>query len=135
MSKINQIQQAILSLGAGAYQKLMDAYLLKKYRFDNIMPLGSHVGTDKTTKGVPDSFVRCKNGKYILIAHGTVGNNSFDKVKSDIQACLNTSKTGIDIDEIEQIICCHTSTNFTPGQIKELCSLFSDVILAGIAVV
>lgn len=133
MSKINQIQQAILSLGAGAYQKLMDAYLLKKYRFDNIMPLGSHVGTDKTTKGVPDSFVRCKNGKYVLIAHGTVGNNSFDKVKSDIQACLNTSKTGIDIDEIEQIICCHTSTNFTPGQIKELCSLFSDVILAGIA--
>lgn len=27
MSKINQIQTAILSLGSGAYQKLMDSYL------------------------------------------------------------------------------------------------------------
>lgn len=26
MSKINQIQTAILSLGSGAYQKLMDSY-------------------------------------------------------------------------------------------------------------
>ena len=37
MSKINQIQQAILSLGAGAYQKMMDAYLLKKFKYDNII--------------------------------------------------------------------------------------------------
>lgn len=133
MSKINQIQQAILSLGAGAYQKMMDAYLLKKFKYDNIMPLGSHTGTDKTTKGVPDSFVRCGNGKFVLISHGTVGNHSFDKVKADIQACLEPEKTGICVEEIEQIICCHTSTNFTPGQIKELCSLFSDVVLIGLA--
>ena len=133
MSKINQIQQAILSLGGGAYQKLMDAYLLKRYKFENIMPLGSHVGTDKTTKGVPDSFVRCENEKFILISHGTVGNHSFDKVKADILACLKTEKTGIGVEDIEQIICCHTSTNFTPGQIKELCSLFSNVVLIGLA--
>lgn len=133
MSKINQIQQAILSLGSGAYQKLMDAYLLKKYRFENIMPLGSHTGTDKTTKGVPDSFVRCKNQKFILISHGTVGNHSVDKVKADIKACLNAEKTGIAVQEIERIICCHTSTNFTPGQIKEICSMFSDVTLIGLA--
>lgn len=133
MSKINQIQQAILSLGAGAYQKLMDEYLLKRYKFENIMPLGSHAGTDKTTKGVPDSFVRCENEKFILISHGTVGNHSFDKVKADIQACLNTEKTGIGIEDIELIICCHTSTNFTPGQIKELCSLFPNVVLIGLA--
>lgn len=133
MSKINQIQQAILSLGAGAYQKLMDAYLLKRFKYENIMPLGSHVGTDKTTKGVPDSFVRCDNGKFVLISHGTVGDHSFDKVKADIQACLKSEKTGIGIEEIEKIICCHTSTNFTPGQIKELCSLFPDVVLIGLA--
>ena len=39
MSKINQIQTAILSLGSGAYQKLMDSYVMKKYGFSNIMPL------------------------------------------------------------------------------------------------
>ena len=97
MSKINQIQQAILSLGAGAYQKLMDAYLFKRYRYENIMPLGSHIGTDKTTKGIPDSFVMCENKKFILISYGTVGNNSFKKVKADmltlfwrIASCVET---------------------------------------------
>ena len=50
MSKINQIQTAILSLGSGAYQKLMDSYVMKKYGFSNIMPLGSHSGTNKVTK-------------------------------------------------------------------------------------
>ena len=133
MSKINQIQQAILSLGAGAYQKLMDAYLFKRYRYENIMPLGSHIGTDKTTKGIPDSFVMCENKKFILISYGTVGSNSFKKVKADIQECLKPKKTKISVEEIEQIVCCHTSTNFTPGQIKELCSLFSNVLLIGIA--
>ena len=41
MSKINQIQAAILSLDPGAYQKLMDSYIMRKYGFSNIMPLGS----------------------------------------------------------------------------------------------
>lgn len=136
MSKINDIQKAILSLGAGAYQKMMDAYLYRKYGFDNIMsfmPLGSHSGTDKTTRGVPDSHVMCNNGKFILISHGTVETNAFSKVKADIQACLEAEKTGINVNSIERIICCHTSTNFTPGQIKELCSLFADVVLVGLA--
>jgi hypothetical protein len=80
MSKINQIQTAILSLDPGAYQKLMDAYILKKYDFSNITPLGSHSGTNKTTKGTPDSFVRCEDGHFILIAHGTVGDHTFRKI-------------------------------------------------------
>ena len=37
MSKINQIQAAILSLDPGAYQKLMDSYIMRKYGFSNIM--------------------------------------------------------------------------------------------------
>lgn len=69
MSKINQIQAAILSLDPGAYQKLMDSYIMRKYGFSNIMPLGSHSGTNKVTKGTPDSFVQCTDGRFILIAH------------------------------------------------------------------
>ena len=132
MSKINQIQGAILSLDPGAYQKLMDNYIMRKYGFSNIMPLGSHSGTNKTTKGTPDSFVRCEDGRFILIAHGTVGTHSFSKVESDILACLDVSKTGIAAKEIAQIICCHTSTNFTPGQIKDLCSHFENTSLIGL---
>ena len=118
MSKINQIQTAILSLDPGAYQKLMDSYVMKKYGFSNIMPLGSHSGTNKVTKGTPDSFVQCADGRFILIAHGSVGNHAYNKVKADILSCLDTAKTGIPIEDISQIICCHTSTNFTPGQVK-----------------
>lgn len=132
MSKINQIQTAILSLDPGAYQKLMDSYVMKKYGFSNIMPLGSHSGTNKVTKGTPDSFVRCADGRFILIAHGSVENHAYNKVKADILSCLDTAKTGIPIEDISQIICCHTSTNFTPGQVKELCSYFENTILIGL---
>lgn len=132
MSKINQIQAAILSLDPGAYQKLMDSYVMKKYGFSNIMPLGSHSGTNKVTKGTPDSFVQCSDGHFILIAHGSVGNHAYDKVKTDILSCLDTAKTGIPVEDISQIICCHTSTNFTPGQVKKLCSYFENTILIGL---
>lgn len=132
MSKLNQIQDSVLRLGAGAYQKLMDSYIMKKYGFNNIHPLGSHSGTDKTTKGTPDSYVRLDNGRFILIAHGTVGNNTFAKVESDIINCLDGSKTGIQVEDIEQIICCHTSTNFSPGQMKSLCSHFENTTLIGL---
>lgn len=132
MSKINQIQAAILSIDPGAYQKLMDSYVMKKYGFSNIMPLGSHSGTNKVTKGTPDSFVQCADGRFILIAHGSVGNHAYNKVEADILSCLDTAKTGIPIEDISQIICCHTSTNFTPGQIKKLCSYFENTILIGL---
>lgn len=132
MSKINQIQAAILSLDPGAYQKLMDSYVMKKYGFSNIMPLGSHSGTNKVTKGTPDSFVQCADGRFILIAHGSVGNHAYNKVEADILSCLDTAKTGIPIEDISQIICCHTSTNFTPEQVKKLCSYFENTILIGL---
>ena len=131
MTKINQIEQAIIALSPGAFQKLMDEYLIKKYHFENYTPYGSHTGTDKTTQGTPDSYVNCANGKKILIQHGSVG-KAFSKVKDDLLDCLNPEKTGIPVEEIEQIICCHTSTNFSPGQTAELESLFENIIIIGL---
>ncbi|MEG0835979.1 MAG: ATP-binding protein, partial [Christensenellaceae bacterium] len=133
MTKINQIQSAILSLGPGAYQKLMDAYLVKKFGFDNISTYGSHDGTDKTTRGTPDSFVLCEDGRFILMAYGTVGNNAFAKIEADIVACLDEKKTRIQTGDIKRIIACHTSTNLSPGQVKRLCSHFPDTILVGLS--
>ncbi|NLM20846.1 MAG: hypothetical protein GX207_03760 [Peptococcaceae bacterium] len=131
MSKINQVQTAIRQLSGGAYQKLMDVYLYKRFGFDNITPLGSHTGTDKTTKGTPDSYVRLNNGKFILIAYGSVSEEPYEKIEKDILACLNSSKTGIDVSDIEQIICCHTSTNLSPGQYKQLYSHFPNTLVIG----
>lgn len=58
MSKINAIQHEIIQLDGGSFQKLFDAYLYKKYNFKNIEPLGVQSGTNKTTKGTPDSFTK-----------------------------------------------------------------------------
>lgn len=83
MSKINIIQNAIKEMEGGSFQKLFDAYLFKKYNFKNIQTLGVQEGTNKTTKGTPDSFVVDEDEKYILIMYGTVIEKAFDKIKRD----------------------------------------------------
>lgn len=130
MSKINQIENAILQLEGGKFQKLVDQYLYLKYKFTNIQPLGAQQGTDKTTKGVPDSYVRTTDGKYIAIMYGTYSKETakFNKVKSDILSCLER----IDNKDLSEIICCHTSSNFTIEQNKEIHSLYDHITLIGI---
>lgn len=132
MSRLNAIQQKIIELDPASYQKMMDSYFCNKYGFQNIMSLGSKEGQNKTTKGTPDSFVKCDNGKYILIEYGTVQSSVVAKIRSDIKDCLDENKTGISVDQIEQIICCHTSTNLKPGDVESLCSMFSNVLLVGL---
>lgn len=129
MPKINQIQNAITELNGGQYQKLLDRYLYKRFGFTNIMPYGSQTGTNKTTKGIPDSYVRTENGKYILIMYGTVEASAYKKVEKDIIDCLNPQKTKIGIDEIDKIICCYTSTNISIDEHKALLSHFKSTIL------
>lgn len=123
MSRINEIQTRIKSLSPGAYQKLMDAYLHKKYEFENIETLGMQAGTDKTTKGTPDSYVKLENGKYIFIMHGSVEKTSFDKIRKDINSCFDEEKVKLQKSEIDKIICCHTSSDITPEQYEILCGL------------
>lgn len=109
-----------MQLDGGEYQKLMDAYLYKKFKYTNIEPLGSHTGTNKVTKGIPDSYVKLDNKKYVLIMYGTVESTSYEKIEKDIKSCLDGNKINIDIKEIEEIICCYTSTNIHFEQKKKL---------------
>lgn len=120
MSRINAIQKAIQSLDGGEYQKLMDAYLYKKFGYSNIEPLGSHTGTNKVTKGIPDSYVQLDNGKYILIMYGTVESTSFEKIEKDIKSCFDKKKLDIEITQIQEITCCYTSTNIHIEQKQQL---------------
>ena len=124
MSKINDIQNGVLQLEGGRYQNLLDCYLYRKYGYENWSPLGSELGTDKTTKGTPDTFIRTTEDKYIFLMYGTVKSSEFSKIKSDIISCLDINKTGISSDDIEEIVCCHTSSRLTPGQNKELHDIF-----------
>lgn len=111
MNNINFIQNAIMQLEGGAFQKLFDAYLYKKYKFNNIQTLGVQTGTNKTTKGTPDAYVLTDDKKYILINYGTVSSQSAKKIRDDILSCYDKSKLLLPKDKIKKIICGYCSTN------------------------
>ncbi|WP_301082120.1 hypothetical protein [Thomasclavelia cocleata] len=129
MSKINIIQQKIKELSGGEFQNLCDIYLYKKYNFPNICSLGTEDGTNKSTKGTPDSYVITSESKYILIMYGSVKNNSYKKLENDIKSCFYSKKLNLKREQIEKIICVYTSTNITPEQRETLNRLTDEIPL------
>lgn len=129
MSKLNLIQQKIKELDGGSFQKLFDAYLYEKYSFSNINPLGSHDGTNKVTKGTPDTYIINDDSTYTLITYGTVSGNPYKKLREDILSCLDESKTGLQKKQIKNIICGYCSSDLTAEQANELRQLTEDIEL------
>ena len=134
MSNINRIQRKISELEGGAFQKLFDEYLYKKYDFKNIQPLGVQTGTNKPTKGVPDSYVLTDDGKYILINYGSVSAQPARKIKDDILSCFEEAKHTIGTEKISKIICGHCSTNIHLDQFDDIINCIEGVsiVLIGI---
>lgn len=81
---------------------------------------GVKAGTGKTTKGNPDTYFRKENGKYVFVAYTMQDQGIYSKIKEDIEKCLDVLKTGIETSGIEEIICCHTSSNLNAGDDKKL---------------
>lgn len=123
-----------MELEGGAFQKLFDAYLYKKYKFKNIQTLGVQTGTNKTTKGTPDSYVLTDEGNYILINYGSVKSQSAAKIKADILSCFEKSKLSLNKDKIQKIICGHCSTNIHIEQFDDIIDSIKgvDVELIGV---
>ena len=115
MSKFLEIQSAILGLGPGEYQRLCSEYSIKRFKFSNMHDLGSKEGTNKTTKGIPDSYSVDKNQKYTLLMYGTVEKKSVGKLEKDIKDACNEKKTRLKKEQIKEIICFYTNTNIKPG--------------------
>ena len=114
MSLFNKIEQAIKELEGGRFQKLGDAYLSKKYDF-RIVSLGSQEGTDKTTKGTPDTYA-VEDDKYVYIMYGT-HKYVISKLEGDIQSVKEKIlEENIAEDKVGRLICCHTSSNITIKQ-------------------
>lgn len=113
MSYINQVQNKILELEGGAFQKLFDEYLYKRFGFNNIQTLGVQLGTNKPKKGVPDSYVQTENGKYILINYGTIQKNYVKKMIEDVLSNVNNETIPFGSAQISKIICGHASANIT----------------------
>ena len=127
MSRINIIQQEIVGMEGGAFQKLFDEYLKKKYGFPNIVPLGVQTGTNKPIKGVPDSFVYTNKDKYILINYGNVQTKSVKKIEQDIFDCFNKAKVKLEERKIAQIICVYGSKKPKTEQYDRLMHLIEGV--------
>lgn len=122
MSSITDIKRKILELAAGQFQELCDT-LLAKHGYGTLHGLGMQAGTGNTTKGNPDSYFRQANGKYVFVAYTTQQKSLFSKLKEDIDKCLDSSKTGLAVKEIEEIIYCHRSSNLRAGDDKALHNL------------
>lgn len=126
MAIITKIENAIIQLGPGEFQKFCDTFLAKKHAYGLIHGYGMKTGTLKTTIGNPDTYFRGNDGKYIFVAYTTQQNNIVSKLEEDIKKCLDPNKTGISSEDICEIICCHTSSNLSAGDDKklhEICNL------------
>ena len=119
MSKLTAIENAIIQLGDGDFQKFCNTFLSQK-QYGKIHGLGMKSGTLKTTIGNPDTYFRKENGKYVFVAYTTQQSSIYGKLKEDIDKCLDPQKTKLLVEEIEEIICCHTSSNLLAGDDNKL---------------
>lgn len=132
MSKLNRIQNEIKQLEGGRFQNLCDVYLYRKRNWENIVSLGSMDGTDKTTKGIPDTYYfDSHSNRYTLVMYGT-RKDATAKLETDIREAIEKSK--VNEKAIEEIICCHTSSNITVEKDRELRSLADSIKLTLIGI-
>ena len=107
MSRIQAIQNALVSINETVFQDLCDSFIYKTIDLHLLFSrTGSQVGKQKTKKGTPDSYILLKNGKYIFIEYSTNVTEGVSKLISDIKKCLDTNKTGILLKDLEKIILC-----------------------------
>jgi len=107
VSKLNQIQHALLELDGGKFQKLADAYLVAA-GYGPINAIGSVAGKNKVRRGTPDTLVSTRSGRYVLAEHTTQKSGLLAKLTKDLEKCLDENKTGIPTAEIECVIFCTT---------------------------
>jgi len=109
MTKLTRIEKALLELSQGSFQKLADAYLYKK-GYTQINPLGSVIGSNKTRKGTPDTYITLPNGKYVFAEYTTQQSGVCEKFKKDLKKCFDETKNGVPVEMIEEVVLCYTST-------------------------
>lgn len=107
MGKLQKIETALFSINEVKFQELCDSFLaLNNKNYSAFLRVGSQSEKQKSIKGTPDSLLLLPNGKYIFVEHSTNQTKGIQKLVDDILKCLDTSKTGIPVEQIEEIILC-----------------------------
>lgn len=130
MKRLQAIENALSAINETIFQELCDSYLsIRNPNYAAFSRIGSKSGKQKTSVGTPDSFLLLPNGKYIFVEHSTNISEGVSKLKEDIEKCLNTSKTGIPINEIVEIIIC-INFNLKTNEVQELKTLLKKTRIA-----
>ncbi|SHF46101.1 hypothetical protein SAMN05444274_105311 [Mariniphaga anaerophila] len=125
MSRLQTIENALVSINETVFQELCDSFLiLRNDNYKAFSRTGSQTGKQKTTKGTPDTFLQLPNKKYIFVEYSTNVTQGLPKLKEDIKKCIDVKKTGIPLTEIAEIIIC-INFNLKAKAIKDLETLLS----------
>lgn len=107
MSDIHQIEQKLQEIGEAVFQELCDHILyLEETEWQLVSKLGSVLGRDKTRKGTPDTFFMNSRGHYVFVEHSTNLSEKDKKLSKDIEKCLDSSITGVRLEDLDKIILC-----------------------------
>jgi hypothetical protein len=108
MSKLTQIENALIGLDPAAFHRLCDSYLYK-LGYTNINRIGLVAGAEKAAIGTPDTFMPRPDGTYDFAEDSTQQDGLVAKFKSDLAKCFDETKTGIPVERIHEILLCHNS--------------------------
>lgn len=120
MSKLLQIEQALLRLDQSTFQKICAAYLSFEYEGFDVKEVGGSHGQNTTTTGTPDILIDCRNGKYYFVECTIQKKDRKNKFLGDISNCFDTGKTSIAVKDIELIILCHNTKGMSPADRQSL---------------
>lgn len=121
--RLMEIKSRILRLEGGKFQTLCNDFVanIEQGRIDC---LGAVPGTDKSAKGTPDTYFSTVDGKYIFVEYTTQQTDIYNKLKSDIDKCLDKGINNIPTSAIEKIVYICTVSRLTPEEdykIKQYC--------------
>lgn len=130
MSKLQTIENALSAINETVFQELCDSFLiLKNNNYRSFSRTGSQSGKQKTVKGTPDTFLILPNGNYIFVEYSTNISAGLSKLKQDINKCIDANKTGIPVNQIEEIILC-INFNLKTKEIQALENLLFDTTIS-----
>lgn len=125
MSRLQSVENQLISINETVFQELCDSFLLiRNDNYKTFSRVGSMAGKQKTIQGTPDSFFLLPNGKYIFIEYSTNISKGLSKLKEDVVKCIDSKKTGVSTKDIAEIIIC-INFNLNANEIQELRSIIS----------
>lgn len=124
MIDVVQIENTLDRINGDIFQEFCNHFLYLKLNPNTITPIGSVIGKEKSRKGIPDSYFTNADNQLIFAEYTTrerleKGQSFYNKLKSDIENCFDTSKTGLKKEEIDKVILCFTE-RIRPDEKKNL---------------